>query len=501
MNDQVKALPRELYSAEQVRELDRRAMEGLAVSGYELMQRAANAAYTAALSLLNHKPGRRLLVVCGAGNNGGDGYVLARIARLAGHQVRLVPLVPEERLTGEAQTAAQHWREVYGPTTGIEDVDFADVDLIIDAILGTGLQREVAGDYLRVIEQINSAGCSVLSLDIPSGLSADTGMPLGVAVKADLTISFVGLKQGLFTGLAADYCGRIEYADLSAPEAAFAAVNSRVHLLQPSIVSRVLPKRARCAHKGRFGHILVVGGDQGMAGAVCMAGRAALRCGAGLVTLATHPAHAALAGISQPELMSHGVEKPGRLAPLLEKATLVAIGPGLGTSKWAQGLFARVMDSNLPLVVDADALNLLAENPGTRGNWVLTPHPGEAARLLNCTTADVQADRYAAVTELARRYRAVTVLKGAGSLIAAPDHELTYVCNRGHPGMASAGMGDVLTGVIAGVMAQCNNIVDAATTGVWLHAAAAEQAAVTGERGITATDLLVPLHAQVNSNG
>jgi NAD(P)H-hydrate epimerase len=226
-----------------------------------------------------------------------------------------------------------------------------------------------------------------------------------------------------------------------------------------------------------------------------------LRAGAGLVTLATHPVHAALASANQPELMSYGIESADQLTPLLEKATVVAIGPGLGTSAWAQQLFAKVLDSSLPLVVDADALNLLAENPSTRGNWIITPHPGEAARLLSTTVLEVQADRYAAVRNLAERYQAVGVLKGAGSLVAAPVEPIVSVCDRGHPGMASAGMGDILTGIIAGVQAQCKVALDAANAGIWLHAVAAEQAAMQGERGIIATDLLIPLQAQVNNYG
>ena len=238
-----------------------------------------------------------------------------------------------------------------------------------------------------------------------------------------------------------------------------------------------------------------------MAGAAIMAGQAALRAGAGLVTLATQMDQPALVNIRQPELMSYRITNSRQLAPLLQKATTLAIGPGLGTSSWAQDLFVKAVDSELPLVVDADALNLLAENQLARNNWILTPHPGEAARLLGCTVAQIQADRFAAVREVAERYQALTVLKGSGSLIAAPASPVIQVCDRGHAGMASGGMGDVLTGVIAGILAQCHNALDAACAGVWLHARAAEEAAVFGERGILATDLLMHLQAQVNNDG
>lgn len=493
-------MPINLYSAEQVRELDRRAIEEHGIPGYELMQRAANAAFTSLSEMMEGTEGKRLLVVCGGGNNGGDGYVIARIAHLAGYQVKLLALVPEKALKGDALTAAQQWREVYGPVITPAETDFNAFDLIVDALVGTGLQREISGEYRTIIEKMNAAASPVLAIDIPSGLSADTGQPLGIAVEADRTISFIGLKKGLFTGSAANYCGQIEYADLSVPNAVFAGVECEVQRLQASIISQVLPRRSRCAHKGNFGHVLVVGGDQGMLGAAIMAGKAALRVGAGLVTLATHPAHAALASVSQPELMSYGIEKPSQLTALLAKATAVAIGPGLGTSRWAQQLFARVLDSALPLVVDADALNILGENPMVRGDWILTPHPGEAARLLGCTTTEIQTDRYTAVRKLVERYQAVTVLKGAGSLVASPNEAVVSICNHGHPGMASGGMGDVLTGIIIGVLAQCDNVADAANTGVFLHSIAAEQAAVTGERGMIATDLLAPLQALVNSD-
>jgi NAD(P)H-hydrate epimerase len=199
--------------------------------------------------------------------------------------------------------------------------------------------------------------------------------------------------------------------------------------------------------------------------------------------------------------MSFGIDKSGQMKPLLKKASVVAIGPGLGISTRAQQLYAKALDSDLPLIIDADALNLLAENRQARGNWILTPHPGEAARLLGCTVSEVQADRFHAVREIAEQFQAVCVLKGAGSLISAAGSSETFVCDRGHPGMASGGMGDVLTGVIAAVLGQCNNAYDATKAGVWLHAVAAEQAAKKGERGIVATDLLVPLQAQVNGDG
>ena len=498
MNSESQALPEHLYRADQVRELDRCAIEDHGIAGFALMQRAAAAAYTSLLDLLQREHGKRILVVCGSGNNGGDGYLIARLARLDGHPVQVLALAGEEKLRGDALTAARAWREASGPILEVAETDFETFDVIVDCLLGTGLERDVSGPYHSVIEKINQSSCAVLAVDIPSGLSADTGQPMGVAVRADRTISFIGLKQGLFTGAAADYCGQIDYADLGVPEAVLDSVECQAQRLSSSVVQRALPRRSRNSHKGMYGHVLVVGGAQGMAGAAIMAGQAGLRAGAGLVTLATDMPQPAMANIRQPELMSYRVEVPTQLSPLLSRATTLAIGPGLGVSDWAQQMFATALDSAFPLVVDADALNLLADNQVARGNWVLTPHPGEAARLLKCKVADIQADRFAAVREVAERYQALTVLKGSGSLIAGPSAPKVMVCDRGHPGMASGGMGDVLTGVIAGLLAQSNNVDDATNAGVWLHAVAAEEAALRGERGILATDLLVPLQVLVN---
>jgi NAD(P)H-hydrate epimerase len=288
------------------------------------------------------------------------------------------------------------------------------------------------------------------------------------------------------------------FDDLDVPPGVFLSATPSATRLEVGLLSRLLPRRPRGAHKGRFGHVLVVGGDHGMTGAVRMAAEAAARSGAGLVSVATRPEHAAAIAAVRPELMCHGVDGAAQLHPLLERATVVAIGPGLGQSPWAQRLLGQVLDADLPLVVDADALNLLAREPHNRGRWVITPHPGEAARLLGTAAAAVQADRFAAVEALADAFGGVAVLKGAGTLIRARG-QVTYVCDAGNPGMASGGMGDVLTGVIAGLAAQGLDLEDAARAGVYAHAAAADAAARSGgERGLLALDLLPELRRLLN---
>lgn len=493
-----------LYTAAQVREMDRYAIQDHGIPGYELMQRAGHAAFVYLERMLTEKGGkegkseRRILAVCGGGNNAGDGYVIAALAKTRGCAVDVVALTPPDQLQGDALQAAQAWHKLGGRTQTLEQAQFTGYDAIVDAILGTGLRRPVEGAFRDAIERINGSTCPVLAVDIPSGLNADTGQPLGIAVKAVATVTFIGMKQGLFTGRAADYTGRVYYETLAVPDAVLDMQLPAAELIGEREASRVLSARTRSAHKGDFGHVLVIGGDSGMAGAIYMAGSGALRAGAGLVSIATRQDHVSSVVGGRPELMCHGVEAPDELEPLLERATVIAIGPGLGRTGWAQGLLAKALESQQPVVMDADALNLLAENPVARGNWILTPHPGEAARLLATHASDIQNDRFAAVRMLAGRYGGTVVLKGAGTLVASAEREAVGVCALGNPGMASGGMGDVLTGVIAGILAQTGDLSAAARVGVWVHARAADWAAERGERGMAATDLLPFIRRSVN---
>ncbi|MCK4951058.1 MAG: NAD(P)H-hydrate dehydratase [Gammaproteobacteria bacterium] len=491
------SLPLSLYGAAQVRELDRIAIEDHGIAGYTLMTQAASAAFDV---MNRHWPDvKQVAVLCGTGNNGGDGYILARLARETGLEVKVIQLGDHGSLKCDALQAYQDWEKAGGKSSIFSSDVFQDTDLIVDALLGTGLEREVTGEWAQVIGAVNASSLPVFSLDIPSGLHSDTGVVMGVAVHAELTISFIGLKQGLFTGKAADYCGKILFNDLQVPHEVYADIEPSAVRIEHEIIFRLLPKRSRTSHKGRCGHVLVIGGDHGMAGAVRMAGEAAARVGAGLVSIATRSAHAAVIASSRPELMCHGVENSESLRPLLKRATVIAIGPGLGQSAWAHALLEAAMDSGLPMIVDADALNLLAKDPCTKDNWILTPHPGEAARLLDETVAEVQSDRFAAIEKLANKFNGVCVLKGSGTLIKQQG-EVTRVCDLGNPGMASGGMGDVLTGVIAGLVAQGLTLEDAAQAGVYIHASAADMAVTKGERGLIASDLMVQLRGLVNPN-
>jgi NAD(P)H-hydrate epimerase len=499
-NHSAATLPAALYRAEQVRELDRIAIEELAIPGATLMERAGVAAFD---ELRRAFPAaRRLSIVCGPGNNGGDGFVLARHAAAAGLRVRVGLLGDAERLRGDALGAHDRMRdsgiEAHSYTAGILD----DADLIIDALFGTGLDRDVEGAWGECIAHMNASPAPIVAIDIPSGLHADTGRVLGVCVCAALSVSFIGLKQGMFTGEARNCCGRVVFDDLGVPPALYERVPVTARRADMATLRGILGKRRRSDHKGSFGHVLIIGGDTGFAGAARMAGEAAARVGAGLTSIATRAAHAGVLASQRPELMCHGVEDAAALAPLLERATVVAVGPGLARGAWGRVMLGAALAAPQPLIVDADALNLLAESaPETHSGAqarVMTPHPGEAGRLLQCSAREIEVDRFAAACTIAERYRATVVLKGAGTLVCESGDAID-VCEGGNPGMGSGGMGDVLSGVIAGLVAQGLAPGLAATAGVVLHAAAADLAAADGERGLLAGDLMSRLRTLVNT--
>jgi hydroxyethylthiazole kinase-like uncharacterized protein yjeF len=365
----------------------------------------------------------------------------------------------------------------------------------VDGVLGIGLARAPEGAVAQAITAITRAGRPVLALDLPSGLDADTGATPGVAVRATATVAFIAWKRGLFTAEGPDHAGERVLRTLDVPAGAY-AVDDAVLMLDARACAAQFRPRRRNAHKGEHGHLLIIGGDTGYGGAPRLAAEAALRVGTGLVTVATRPANAAAQAAALPEAMWVGVDDAAALAPLIARAEAIAIGPGLGTEAWGRALLEAALASGLPLVVDADALNLLAGRGLTRADWILTPHPGEAGRLLGCDARAVQADRFSAVRELVARHHGVAVLKGAGSLIA--DRDATVLCAAGNPGLAVGGMGDLLTGVIGGLYAQGWSASAAARCGVMLHAEAGDTAARDGERGLLARDLLPALRAGVN---
>lgn len=491
----MQTIPHRLYAAAEVRALDRLAIETCGLDAHALMQRAAAAAWQAAHA--RWARARQVGVLAGPGNNGGDGYEIARLALAAGCEVTVwqVGAAPTQ---GAALQAYRAWQS-QGAVLPFNGSLPAGLDLVVDALLGTGLSRAPQGETAAAIEAINEArshGARVLAVDVPSGLDATTGATPGAVVDADLTVSFIGNKLGLYLQAGPDRSGERVFDDLGLPAALHAGFTPRALLMDREQLRIALPRRARSAYKNRHGHVLVIGGNHGMAGAALLAGRAALRGGAGLVSVATRQTHAAMLTADQPELMCHGVEAEDDLQSLCERADVIAVGPGLGQDDWARMAWTTALAAERPLVIDADALKLLARQPRPLADAVLTPHPGEAGHLLGLDGAVVQQDRLAALEALQSRYMATVVLKGAGTLVGAPPPQL---CPYGNPGMAVAGMGDVLTGVIASLRAQGLPAPEAAATGVLVHALAGDRAAAAGgERGMLPSDLIGTLRAVVN---
>ena len=449
------------------------------------MHRAARATWRA---LVRQWPtADTLSVLAGHGNNAGDGYLVAVLAQRAGWAVRVLAVGEPQRLQGDAALAHAEavsdkvTIEAWNPHSPLRGI-------VLDALLGTGLTGDVRETYANAITAINASGLPVAAVDIPSGLCADTGRILGDAVRADLTVTFIGLKLGLFTGDAADCVGALVFNDLQADPQLIQQADTSARRLTAGNLPR-LAARAPASHKGKFGHVLLIGGDHGFGGAILLSAQSALRSGAGMVSVATRSEHVPAALARIPEAMALGTSSANQLMGLLQKVSVLVVGPGLGQASWGRSLLSAAANAPLPQVWDADALNMLAEaQVSLPKGCVITPHPGEAARLLGISTAQVQADRPAAAHALSKNYTAVVVLKGAGSLIASPDGRLA-LCHQGHPAMATAGLGDVLAGLVGALLAQGMDAFDAACLGVWLHANAGAQEGKFG-RGLAASDLI-----------
>ncbi len=483
-------LPTKLYSAEAVARLDQVAIKQYGIPGYTLMRRAGQAVLDALQ--LHYADAKSVLVLCGAGNNAGDGYVVARLAQAKGFDVRVVSMIDPERLKGDARQAWQHWQEC-GETARYKDAVIADADVIVDALLGTGLTRDVEDDWKKIIMTLNHTGIPVIAVDIPSGLDADTGAMSCTAVTASQTVTFIGLKKGMFTASGKACCGEISFNDLGLPEDAYATVEPDAELLCHAS-QWSLPARRHDIHKGSNGHVLIIGGNYGMPGAVVLAARATLRSGAGLVSVVTRPEHIDAVAAACPECMVHGSRNGEVRQGLLDKADYIAIGCGLGQDAWAQRLLYIALDSTIPMVVDADALNLMAARDylGLTEECIITPHPGEASRCLNSVKREIQHDRFQTARLLKQKCSAHVVLKGSGTIIQQDGPP--RVCAFGNPAMATAGMGDVLTGMVASLAAQQTvlgrELDRAVIAAVCLHAIAGDLAADGDDRGVLATDVI-----------
>ena len=463
---------------------------------YDLMEQAGQAAFKLVFSHCQQLSS--VLVLVGTGNNGGDGYVLARLLKVARVQVVVASINPQKELVGDALTAKNKWLDQGGSVAELDDLDWQQFDVVVDALLGTGVSGQIKDDYAQAIHKINSTEAYVVSLDIPSGISANTGASLGSSVKASCTITFVGIKKGLTTGVGKHYCGKLIFAPL--------AIGEEFNRLAKSTEMRIsfadykpLAARMSHSHKGHYGRLLCIGGNRGMSGAIRLSAEAAMRSGAGLVKVFCHAHSIAQVSNGRPELMISS----DNLAQQLYWADCIIVGPGLGQDPWSHEIFNQVISylvhEDKPVVFDADGLNLLSQrlHKFSLSKMILTPHPVEAARLLKTTVAEIETDRFNSALRLQQQYFASVVLKGAGSLVQTTKQ--TRICQDGNPGMATAGMGDVLAGILGGLLSQGLNSEDAACYGTCLHSAAADRAASDhGQRGMLASDIFAHLRTLIN---
>ncbi len=493
-----------LYTGEQVKQGEVRAAKLAGISLYDLMQRAGFATYQLFTRYYSHA--NRVLVLCGTGNNGGDGYITATLVKQAGYTVELVSVGDHSKLSGDAKIAKQEWQSSGGAIHDVAALDrvLMNSDVIIDGMLGIGLKGDVRSGIAEIISKVNSAKVNhtykpVIAIDIPSGLCADTGAVLGASIQADRTITFIGIKRGLVTGKARDVVGHLHFSSLDVSNEFYSVVTTNIQTLDLDCQVAKFPKRKATSHKGSYGRLVCVGGNLGYSGAIRLCTMAAARAGAGLVSCLCHPSSLLAVQVAVPEVMALSVEQSvtHMVKDKLISANVIALGPGLGQNEWATMLFKQIQAMNVSKVFDADALNLLAKTPNYDAQRVLTPHPGEAARLLGITTAEVERDRYQAIVDLQECYGGVVVLKGAGTLIY--DGESLDVCRAGNPGMASGGMGDVLTGIIAALIAQGLSLAASAKLGVILHSYSADrEVQEKGQVGLLASDIIPQVRKLLN---
>ena len=492
-------LPTLLYTSEQVREGEKLAAKSCDISLFELMQRAGQAAFD--LLLHRYPDSKHILVCCGKGNNGGDGYIIANLAKKAGLTVSLWQVGDITQLQGDAKQAMRAYQAAGGHIQAPQKIVPADVDLIVDALLGTGIQGNVRPPFAAVIKTIKQASTPILSVDIPSGLDTDTGATLGSIVTADSTISFIGLKQGLLTGQARDHVGKLFFAGLGVSESFDDLIAAGAYLSSIDCLSEI-KSRAKSAHKGTSGKAVFTGSNEGFNGAIYLAAKAAARAGVGMIAITCHAGSTTPIRSQFPEAMISAVDE-STISERLQWTDVVCLGPGLGRDFWGKAIFQQcesyLQANKLPRVLDADALYFLATADDLKysNERIITPHPGEAATLIGTSIAVIESNRFAAAAALQQRYGGIVVLKGAGTLIRCAT--TTTVCHAGNPGMATGGMGDVLSGVITAFLAQGYGLERSAILGTIVHSLAADECAkADGEIGMLASDLFTPIRHIIN---
>jgi hydroxyethylthiazole kinase-like uncharacterized protein yjeF len=505
------SLSQPVLDTKQVKLLEAEFAKQQGIPLYALMERAGSAALSLIHQLWPELTG--FLLLCGKGNNGGDGLVLARLAHQAGLKVTVLLACQCQQLKGDGLTAYQHLMaqkvalvDINQQTKWQALLDDCSETLIVDCLYGTGFRGQLSQTMLNVIMAVNAHQAQVLSLDIPSGLIADTGHVASLAINADVTLTFIAIKQGLITGQAANHLGHLYLDELGVGGASAQneAQSDGWVMMQGKNDLPQIPKPLKASHKGILGLVLAIGGNVGMPGAIRLAATAALRCGAAQLAITCHQNNQVMVHCGQAELMLSPCQADELAqSSALSKARVILLGPGLGRDIWAQQLFSLVIQQQTMCVLDADALHLLADlaqvdqQAAYSAHWVLTPHPGEAAHLLGCSVIMIELDRFAAVKAIAQKYGGICILKGAGSLIC--DGRQVWVNTTGNAGMATAGMGDILSGIIAAMLVQVPNLFEAARLSTYLHGQAADTIATDfGQRGMLASDLLTELRRLVN---
>jgi hydroxyethylthiazole kinase-like uncharacterized protein yjeF len=481
-----------LYSAKTVRDIDQAAISELKNSAIKLMNRAGTAAFEELIEAFGQPS--LITIFCGSGNNAGDGYILAGRAAQRLIAVRVIELGDSSHFSAQTQQARKFAEQNKVEFTALSDSLVLDQGIIVDSLLGTGAKGALKESYAIAVDLINHSGLPVLAMDIATGLNADTGAVSDRAVKADITVTFVGAKPGLFTGRGPAVSGEVVYHSLDINDETYQKFSPVAELMDLYDLLECLPQFEGDEYKNQRGHCMVIGGDHGYGGAALLAAEASLKVGTGLTSVATQPEHIPAILARCPEIMACGVISGQQLEPLLDRPSVLVVGPGLGRSPWSEQLLQKAVATGLPMVLDADALNILAEGRVVRQSesqqWVLTPHMGEAARLLGVSVEDIQSDRFSAVAKIKEKYNAVVLLKGPGTLISSED-QILKLCPYGNPGMATAGVGDLLSGIIGGLLAQGLERQQAAELGCCLHSAAADEwVSTTGYRGVTASDIL-----------
>lgn len=483
-----------LYSIEQVRKIEQKIIKSFNILAFDLMKKAGTFAFD---TIIKHYPDiNNITVICGMGNNGGDGYITASCAAQKGLEVRCLEVGDPEDQTNTARQAKE-----FALACGVSPLPYSAQmipknTLIVDALVGIGVKGNIKGSLEEAVKTINTSNNAVVAIDIPSGLDANTGEPLGQTIKAQLTVTFIASKKGLYLQNAKQYCGKVEYSNLGINPNVFEEFAPCYRLMDINLISKIQKKHSVYnAHKGQFGHLLIIGGDYGMGGAPVMAAQAALRMGTGKVSILTRPEHMTIALTRQPEIMVCNFENIESIN--LEDKSALVIGPGLGS--WVEEFCPQILELDIPKVVDADALNWLSKNRKAKlKNAILTPHPGEAAKLLHWSTDEIQEDRDQAIKTLYNCYKSTTILKGHNTLMI-DENQMIHLCPYGNPGMATPGMGDILSGIIGGIIAQGFTLKESLECAVTLHALAGDKIAnQKGLIGLCATDLLDMIQSILN---